>query len=416
MNDKIAIIGGGIAGLTAAYLLNPQYEITLFEKDHRLGGNAYTLTTRDGLSFDIAVAVFGKTGYPNFCRLLKTLRVPTCRLSGGGAGVRDLDTLKSAYLSTTPRGLLAQRLAMLRPGRLFPLLKNMKTLALGRRYYRAGQLDGLTMAEAFQRLPPLQGDLRLVHMFVLCLVSSMYYEEIMQAPASFFFGKMDTHRDFFVNPAFGMFQARHNTQSYVQALASRFADKIVLNARIRGVARSAQEVTLKMEDGSARRFGKVVFACNPDQTLRLLEQPTAEESRLLGAWKYKDAPIVVHTDRTLFPREFYNLFTFLYTDRNGKIHTSVNGHIRNLKSVPDDCRYLSSQHPNFPIAADRIEFSKIFRTPIFDRDAVATIPQLPSLNGTLNSYYCGSHFGYGLHEDCVVSARAVARKLGVRCD
>ena len=317
----------------------------------------------------------------------------------------------------TFRGLAAQNFNMLKPGNIISNLKNFRIYEKGRKMYREGKFAGLTMRDAFKLLPPLRGKFRLMHLLVMSLVSSMYYEEVMDAPADFFFGKMDIHTDFFVNPVFGMFQASGNTISYVNALASHFEDNVVLNSRIKSVARKEKKAVLKMEDGSVVDFDKIVFACNADQALALLENPTDEERKLLGPWTYKDGPIVVHKDRSSFSeKEYYNLFTFLYTERDGKVHTSVNGHIRNLKSVPDDCRYISSQHPNFPIDDKLVEYSKVFRTPVFTTDSVATIKKLPTLNGKMNSYYCGSHFGYGLHEDCVISAIAVEKMLGVEWD
>jgi predicted NAD/FAD-binding protein len=414
MGERVAVIGGGVAGLTAAYLLRGKYEVTLYEKDGRLGGNAHTISTRDGLSFDIAAAVFGKNSYANFHRLLKELNVETCNFNGGGVTWRNLDSRETAGIAWTWRGLRAQRFAMFAPGTFYAILKSFANMGRGKRLFEEGKLEGLSMREALKLLPPFDRDALRLHLFVLCLVSSMYYEDVMEGPASYFFGKMIAHRDFFLNPVFGLFQAAGNTKSYVDALASRSHAKVILNSRIKSVGRTEKGVTVRMDDGSGERFDKVIFACNADQALRLLEQPTADERRLLGAWRYQDGPIVVHKDRSSFPeQERYVLFTFLYTEREGKTHTSVNGHIRSLRSVPDDCPCISSQHPNFPIAPDLIEFKKVFRTPIYDRASVAAIRELPSLNGKLNTYYCGSHFGFGLHEDCVNSAAAAARMLGV---
>ena len=413
MKRKAAIIGGGIAGLTAAYLLNSRYDISLFEKDERVGGNAHTISTEEGLTFDIAVAVFGRRSYPNFKKLLKELGVEICYLSGNGFGWRNLDTDEAQFIVPTLRGTFATKFYALRPRIFSALVSAMRNMRRGKRMYEQGKLDGLTMQEAYDLLPPFRENMHYLHQFVMCVVSSMYYDEVMEAPAPFFFGKMSKHSDFFENPLYGMFQARGNTISYVKALASHFEDKIVLNSRIRSVARDEGGALLNMEDGSQQRFDKLVFACNPDQALKLLEKPTAEEETLLGPWAYKDGPIVVHTDRRCFPAEYDNLFTFIYTNRDGKIHTSVNGHIRALRRMPNDCKIISSQHPNFPIDEDRIKYSRVFRTPIYTKDSVATIRELPSLNGTANTFYCGSYFGYGLHEDAVSSAVKVAERLGV---
>jgi len=414
MGEKIAIIGGGMAGLTTAYLLNGKHDVKLFEKDDRLGGNAHTHASSDGLEFDIAAAIFGKKSYPNFVKLLKELKVDTCGPSGGGAGWRNLDTGEYNNFTWCLRGLIAQRFSQMYPWNALANAKTFLNIIRGWWMNNRGKFDGLTMEEAYAMLPEFPGATKYLHLFGMCLVSSMYYDDVMAAPAPFFFDKMAEHSDFFLNPVLNMFQPKHNTKSYVDALASHFEDKIVMKSKIKSVLRNDRGVTLKMDGGSEDEFGKVVFACNADQALRLIENPTDDEKRLLSPWTYQDGPIVVHKDHSSFPdKEYYNLFTWLYTDKDGKVNTSVNGHIRNLWAVPDDCKYISSQHPNFPIAEDLVDYKKVFRTPIFTKESVAAIERLPSLNGVMNSYFCGSHFGYGLHEDCVNSAAAVARMLGV---
>ena len=409
----VAIIGGGIAGLTAAYLLNRKYDISLFEKDDRIGGNAHTITTGEGSTFDIAVGAFGKRSYPNFSKLLKELDVETCYLRGNGFGWRNLDTNEGQFIVPTLRGTLATRFYAFRPRIFSAIASTLLNMRKGQKLYKQGKLDGLTMKEAYNLLPPFKENLHLLHQFIMCLASSMYYDEVMEAPAPFFFGKMTKHSDFFENPLFGVFQARDYTKSYVDVLAEHFEHKIVLNSRIKSVARDEGGAVVKMEDGSEQRFDKLVFACNPDQALKLLEKPNAEEEKLLGPWTFKDGPIVVHTDQRCFPVDYDNFYTFIYTNRDGKIHTSVNGHLRIWKGMPSDCEIISSQHPNFPIDEDKVLYSKVFRTPIFTKDSAATIKELPSLNGNMNTFYCGSHFGYGLHEDAVSSAIEVAKTLGI---
>ncbi len=168
-----------------------------------------------------------------------------------------------------------------------------------------------------------------------------------------------------------------------------------------------------MDDGEKKRFDDVIFACPADTALALLEKPTAMESKLLGAWKYKDGTIVVHRDHSAFPKkELIQAYTFLYTQKGDAVHTSVNGALWHEPGVPKSSDYISSQHPNFSIREDLKEYEAKFRTPIFDFNSCPTIPDLPSLNGVMRSYYCGSHFGFGLHEDAVSSGIAAAVRLG----
>ena len=416
MKDTVAIIGGGIAGLTAAYLLNEKYDITLFEKNGRLGGNAHTYRTHDGIDVDIAVAAFGLAGYKNFYRLLDELKVKTSLCATSYMSMRDLDTGRGIYLTPLSlEGILAQRFAMFAPKQM----KTMADLLLGIRHAKKlldrGALDGITLREAFGKFPRLRGDARLLMMFALCLLSSMYYEEVMESPARFFIEKLKVHNDV-ISPraVYSVRAVTNKTRSYVEALASRFSDRVVLNAKIKTVQRGPGGVTLVLQGGKKQRYGSVIFACPADDALSLIEKPTPQERQILGAWRYKRGTIVVHRDHASFPRkELIQAYTFLYTDRKGKVQTSVNGGLWHEPGVPADCDYISSQHPNFPIRKDLIEYETAFKTPIFDFNSCPTIGRLPSLNGVNRSYFCGSHFGYGLHNDAVTSAIAAARGLGV---
>lgn len=414
MKKRIAVIGGGIAGLVAAYLLHRRHDITLFEKTHRLGGNAYTFDTRDGHAPDIAVAAFGKAGYPLFYRLLDELRIGTDMCPSSYMSFHNLDTRTGLYVTPGLRGLMAQGFGLLNPKRLKSFADVLSGVAEGRRRLATGRLADLTLAEALADIPALRGDARLIFLCALCLMSSMDAPDILASPAWFFFEKLAVHHDV-VSPraVYSVRCVQGGTRRYVDALAATFRDRIELNSSIRAVTRSDDAVTLVMADGERRTFDHVVFACNADQALALLEKPTDDERRLLGAWRYRDGRVVVHTDASSFPaRELTQAYTFLYTERDGVFQTSVNGALWHEPQMPDDSPYFSSQHPNFPIRPETIELDTILRTPIFDAASCPTIRELPSLNGG-RTWYCGSHFGHGLHEDAVASAVAVADALGV---
>ena len=415
MSKRIAVIGAGAAGLTAGYLLRRQFELTLFEKEPRLGGNAYTYTASDGQQLDIAVAAFGRAGYEHFFRLLAELGIATRPSAGRYMSLHDLDTRQGIYVTPNLRGLRAQRFRILRSARLRPFWDLWRGLAAARRIQREEGFGDLTVGEALRLLPRISGDAETIFICVLCLLSSMSAEEVLEGPARFFFGKIAVHSDVLSPKAlYSVRTIPSGTRSYVSALARAFGDRIVRNARVRAVRRDDDGIRIAVADGGEARFDKVIFACNADQVLDLLEDSTPLERELLSAWRYKDGRLVVHRDYTAFPkRELMQPYTFLYRRRGGVLSTSVNGALWFESAVPDTCDLISSQHPNFPIREDRIELDTVLRTPIFDFDSCATTARLPELNGVKNTYYCGSYFGYGLHEDAIRSAVEVARRLGV---
>jgi predicted NAD/FAD-binding protein len=415
MSKRIAVIGGGVAGLAAGYLLRREFELTLFEKDPRLGGNAYTYTARDGQQLDIGVAAFGRAGYEHFFRLLAELGVVTRPSAGAYMSFHDLDTQEGIYVTPSLRGLRAQRFRILRPSQLRPFWELSRGLAAARRIQTEGGFGDLTVGEGLRLLPRISGDAETIFICALCLLSSMSAEEVLGAPARFFFGKIAVHNDL-ISPkvVYSVRTLPGGTRSYVSALARAFGDRIVRNARIRAVRRDEDRIRIAFAGGGEATFDKVIFACNADQVLDLLEAPTPLERELLSAWRYKDGRLVVHRDYAVFPqRELMQAYTFLYRRRDGRLSTSVNGALWLEPSVPDTCDLISSQHPNFPIREDRVELDTVLRTPIFDFRSCATTTRLPALNGIKNTYYCGSYFGYGLHEDAIRSAVEVTRRLGV---
>ncbi len=410
---KVAVIGGGIAGLTAAYELHRHHDIFLYERAARLGGNAYTIDTRRGDTVDIAVAAFGRAGYPRFYALLHQLGITPSVSPGAFVSVHDRETNRGFYATPSLTGLLEQRFAALAPRHLVDLARLAWGMHRGQELRAAGALSGKTLREALAMIPALRGEGRLMFLCALCLLSSMSGEEVLAAPAEFFFDKLAVHADVMSPRAFYSIRCvRGGTRRYVDALAARLGGRLALGAQIHTVRRSSAGITLVLADGATRSFDRVVLACNADQALALLEEPTEDERRLLGAWRYKEGRVVVHTDASAFPpRPLIQAYTFLYRQRGDAFDTSVNGALWREPGVRSDCPYISTQHPNFPIRRESIELETTLRTPHFDFASVPTIRELPRLNGVLHTYYCGSHFGFGLHEDAVASAQAAAAAL-----
>lgn len=411
---KIAVVGGGIAGLTAAYRLHPRHDVTLVEKSGRVGGNAYSVRTRDGVEVDIAVAAFGRAGYPNFYRLLDELGVETAMCPSSYMSFHDLDTNTGVYISTTLAAFFAQGLSVL-PSKVWNLARLPVGLARAQKMRESGQLDGRTLRELLAAVPEFTGDTRTILLCALCLLSSMTIAELLDSPARFFLEKLAHHHDVISPKAFYSVRAiKKGTQAYVKALANRLEGRIRVGTGIRAVRRTPQAVTLELESGELQQFDRVVFACPADTALRLLASPTDDERRLLGAWRYKDGRVVLHRDPAPFPpRALVQAYTFLYRKGPGGeiAETSVNGALWFEPQAPDTCDYFSSQYPNFDITPALIEHETVLRTPVFDFRSVDTTRHLPRLNGVLGTYYCGSYFGFGLHEDAVTSAQAAVKAL-----
>lgn len=414
MSEKIAIIGGGVAGLTAGYLLSDRHDVTLYEKENRLGGNVYTLDTKTGEEIDISVFFWSPLLYPNFAKLLTKLGInpkATKPMEGLSQSFRNMDTRKDYFLScdmTKPASTFSMKNFRSSIYQMIVLKNYMKIVKL----HKKGLLEGMTLKQALRFTPALKGDLLKIAIFPICIMTSMLWDELMDAPAEFVVAKIEKQMGSpFRFVSWRLYPCK--TRVYVDKLAAPFREKINLDSKIESVLRDKDTVIVKTGDGTEETFDKVIFACPADTALKLLEKPSGEEKRLLAPWRYNDGLVIIHTDKKNYPSEDkWAMYSYLYTDDEGEINTSINAHYRFQNGVPDNSDYMGCQHPNIEIDKDKIEFQKVFRTPVYDTESSATIKELPSLNGQNNTYFCGSHFGYGLHEDAVTSAIQVSRLLG----
>lgn len=411
VKENIAIIGGGIAGLTSAYLLSDLYEVKLFEKQGRVGGNAHTFKTKTDETLDVSVFLYSSLGYPNFFKLLSKLNLENKAMPSRNLGMstHNLDSGKNLLISTAFKALFNPTLWKSIP---FALITGF---AMKRAYdlYDQGEFDGMSLEEALEKLEMKPGSpAYLITTLPITLSSSMVFKDVLKAPAAYFFGKMKHHAgDIETLKSAQLLSFR--TQEYIDRLVEPVKEKVQLNSHIKSVERNSEGVLLHMEDGKTEKFDKVVFACHANQALDLIGEPSKAEEELLGAWRYQPGTVLVHTDKSKFPKKKdWALYDYLYTRRKGVIETSINAAYRFQYGMPDNSDYLGTQHPNYQIEDDKIEFKKTFYTPIFDEKSMASREKLPSLNGVNHSYFCGSHFGWGLHEDAISSAVDLSKSLG----
>lgn len=409
--ERIAIIGGGIGGLASAYLLNDLYDVTVFEKQNRIGGNAYTFKTKTNDLLDVSVFLYSTVSYPNFFKLLAKLGfkdvAPKKTLLVTGA-YQNIDTKQTTLVTGIRNAFISPVIWKT----LFVVLRSIPSMRRAFKMEGRGEFEGKTLEESFAMAGVSKSTSMLVS-FPIALSSSMIMSDTLGSPAKYFFGKMRKHfAGAKKSQSWKLIKIR--SKAYIDALAKPLANKIRLNSDIDSVIRNENGVNIRMADSSTEAFDKVVFACNADQALELMAEPSDEEQRLLGAWRYQPGAVLVHTDKTLFPKneKHWGIYEYLYSTKDGKLNTSINAAYRKQIGMPKDSDYLGTQHPNYEIDESKTEFKQVFRTPIFDENSLASRDELPSLNGKNRSYFCGSHFGWGIHEDAIKSAVELSEMLG----
>jgi uncharacterized protein len=408
----IAVVGSGISGLTAAYVLSRSARVTLFEADTRLGGHADThLVGPPGaeVAVDTGFIVYNEPTYPLLTRLLRELAVPTqpsdmsMSVSCAGCGV--------SYAGK--RGLAGVAAGLPRGGRRYlrlltevPRFHQAARAALATGEGAEVSLGEFLRAGGFSRY--------FTEHFAVPLVAAVWScpaGTALQYPAGYLFAFLANHGMLAVSGSPPWRTVYGGSRAYVTRIAERIGD-IRTGTAVRSVRRHVDGAEVRDAAGAVSRFDAVVIATHPDQALSLLEQPTAEEKEVLGAFGYTPNQAILHTDSRLLPRRPAVRASWNYSfSCRGPGNATVSYHMNRLQGIPGGRDYIVTLG-----GADGIDPALIIATmdyahPAYTRECVAAQARLPGL-ATPVTAFAGAYHGWGFHEDGCRSGLAAARALG----
>lgn len=414
---KIAVIGSGAAGLTAAWLLNRKHDVTLFEKDTRLGGHTSTVVIESGpdagTPVDTGFIVFNDRNYPTLIKIFDQL----------GCGSRNSDMSFGfhskisglSYCTSDLGGLFAQPTNALRPGYWKMWRDIFRFWREARERLRDGRLAGKTMR---QFLEAIEIGRPAINSFILPMGAAIWsapQDGMMEFPAESLMRFWDNHGLLTANDHPQWKTVVGGSHSYAKLMIKEMGE-VITGAQIESVVREASGVFIRMRAGGDRRFDRVVIGTHADQALRLLGDPTPDESRLLGAWKYAANRTVLHTDDSFMPANRRAWASWNYVEESGEATgraVPVTYWMNRLQGLKTRRSYFVTLNPSRPIAEEHLIRQFNYEHPQYTFAAVESQRDLPLLNGRRNTFFCGSYFGYGFHEDAMKSGVAVARSLGV---
>ncbi len=411
---KIAIIGTGIAGLTAAYRLCSAHDITVFETNNYVGGHTNTVEVElDGQHYavDTGFIVFNNWTYPNFTRLLDELRVAS-RPTSMSFSVR-CDAANLEYNGSSLNGLFAQRRNLLSP-KFYRLLADI--LRFNREAIQVDSIDDTTVAEF---LAQRRYSREFTEYYLLPMGAAIWscpLGTFAKFPIRFIIEFYQNH---------GLLNLRHRptwrvieggSKAYVEKMVARFRDRIRLNTTVEQVRRTPQEVFVTPRNAPAESFEHVVFACHSDQALRMLADPTPTERQVLAEFPYERNVAVLHTDRRVLPRRkrAWASWNYHITDRPSKIEdqsASVTYYMNSLQQLRS--RHTINVTLNGEETIDRSQVLRRFEYhhPVFTMRRSVAQSRHTELIHHHRSSYCGAYWGNGFHEDGVVSAMRVCEAL-----
>ena len=407
--SRIAVIGAGIAGMSAAYFLSRKYEVWLFEKEQRLGGHTHTHAV-NGLNIDTGFIVYNEATYPNLIRLFAELGVET-QASDMSFSVSD-PASGYRYSSNGLRGFFCYRRNLIRPGHYKLGLDILRFNREAGKLLESG--EDITLGDYLKREGFRQAFQDLYLFPMASAIWSTPPGEVTRFPALTLIRFFANHNLLSINQHHTWRAVKGGSSRYIEPISQPFRERTILGAKIESIGPVSNGIEIRMTSGNVQKFDEVVFACRASEALRLLKSPTEKERQILGSFQTSLNQAWLHTDETMLPepgvaRASWNCI--LGTDGPA----ALTYHMNRLQTLPCQTQYCVTLN-----AVERVNPAKVIKKleyyhPLYTREAVAAQGRWKEISGQRGLHYCGAYWFYGFHEDGLNSGMRVSRSLGVDC-
>ena len=393
---KIAVIGSGISGLSAAYYLSKKFKVDLFEQDNHFGGHSYTydiVENKKTTSVDLGFIVFNEVTYPNLIKFFKELDVPIEK-SDMSFSVSIKDT-KIEYSGRGLNGIFANKmnlfdikfLNMIREIIFFyknaPLLikKDMEAETLG----------------SFLRKKNLSNYFIEYHLIpMVAAIWSMPFNKAKEIPFKLFLNFFTNHGLFKLRNRPQWYTVKNRSKTYVEKVLKKINGEVFKNYKVKKIIRNKENVRVLIGEDFLD-YDHVILAAHADQSLDLIKNPTDVEKNILGKFLYVSNNAVLHSDENLMPKNKKAWSSWNSITKNDK--TCVTYWLNKLQNLNTEINYFLTLNPVQEIVANK-KIKKInFTHPYFNSQNTKLQNDLKLLQGKKRTWFCGSYFGYGFHED-----------------
>jgi len=398
---KVAVIGSGISGNTLAYLLNKNHDVTLYEKEKRIGGHSHThsiVINNRKINVDTGFIVFNKKTYPLFTSLLDNLGVKYENSNMSFSVFSKKNNFE--YNGTSLNSLFSQRKNILNfkfIRMIFEILRfNKEAIKLKSKTILLNQyLKKNNYSEYF------------CDNYILPMGAAIWSSDIktiLNFPAHFFISFFKNHGMLSINDRPQWLTIKGGSQEYVKKLTSYFKNNIRLNSKIKSVVRNKDYIEIE-DNQSKEKYDYVFFACHSNEVLEILEKPTTNEVEILKALPYQQNNVILHTDSNVMPKNKLSWAAWNYNIDNQKespVTLTYNMNIlQNIKSKDD---LLVTLNPKNPIPKEKIIKKLKYGHPKFSKESIFAQKNNKKISGKNRSFYAGAYWGKGFHEDGVKSA------------
>ncbi|HEV7165888.1 MAG TPA: FAD-dependent oxidoreductase [Gammaproteobacteria bacterium] len=409
---KIAVIGSGISGLAAAWLLRKHADVRVYEKNAYAGGHTNTIQVPGGPAVDTGFIVFNECNYPEFAAMLGHLKVASqasdmsfAASIGGG---------RLEYAGDNLNTLFAQRWNLFDRSHWRMLLDITRFNRDAKRALGSGLGADLTLGEFI--LQGRYGD-GLSRRYLLPMAAAIWscpVGAMLQFPAASFLKFFENHGLLGLMDRPRWRTVSGGSREYVKQLLEGLGDRVQLNTAVTQVRRTPEGVRVRDASGNEALYDRVVMAAHGDESLAMLADVTAEERTLLGAFRYQENRALLHTDAALMPkrRSVWASWNYLAAETGEETKVSVTYWMNRLQGLPGDRDYFVTLNPLAEPAPESVIYDTLYMHPVFTREAMRAQEELPAIQGRSGIWFCGAWSGYGFHEDGLRSATRAVRTMG----
>ncbi len=413
---NIGVIGSGISGLGAAWLLSRNHRVTLFERNDYLGGHTHTMeVAHEGrpVAIDTGFMVFNRPNYPLLTALFDHLRLgddPTSMSFSVSIGDGEIE-----YGGTSLFTLFAQPANLFRWGHWRMLRDILRFNRAALRALDEGCDESLSLGEWLwkERLGDELRDRYLLPM--AAAIWSCPREQMAEFPTVSFLRFFRNHGLVQLEGRPQWRTLRGGSRSYVRAMRAQLGDRVWIDCPAYAVTRHGDGVTVTTADGESHVFDAVVLACHADEALALLTDASAEEHAILGAFRFQPNQVYLHRDSSLMPRRRAVWSSWNYLAPRGVAASrpvSVTYWMNSLQRLDTDTSFFVTLNPHRPPRDELVEAEMVYDHPVFDLPALRAQRRLDEIQGRRRTWFAGAWMGYGFHEDGFRAAVEVAQALG----
>ncbi len=407
---RIAVIGSGISGLSAAYYLSKKFKVDLFEKEDHFGGHSYTYSIEENdktVPVDLGFIVFNELTYPNLINLFKDLKVPyeksdmsfsvsvkETNIEYGGKDLNSLFCNKKNILNLNFLKMIKDIIFFYKSAPNF-LKSESANISLG------DFLDNYKVSDYFKNYHIIP---------MVAAIWSMPFSKAKDMPLKLFINFFINHGLFKLKNRPQWFTVTGRSKNYVAKILPLISGEHYKNYKVKKIIRSENNVRLSIgANEDFLDYDAAILACHANESLALLSEPSDLEEKLLSEFQYVTNTAFLHTDEELMPKNKSAWSSWNSISKKDLTNTCVTYWLNQLQNLKTSQNYFLTLNPIQNIEQGKIIKRVIFTHPYFNLKNTLLQKELKNLQGKSRTWYCGSYFGYGFHEDGLKSALEVAK-------